>query len=187
MAGDGSGAAVVGGGPVGAGPVGGATTGAGRDGGQQDAHENGHDRGRDVGLDDGIVPADATASGEGDPLGRSESARTVPDLRVRTELAITRLREAAERFVLLLRRDGFDPEVLDELCEAIDRCGRCWTRSDTVPKSAALILAELFPAIDACAWLYPEPTRQRIAEAAARVAQSVSACLDSPDGGLPEL
>jgi len=100
-----------------------------------------------------------------------------------------RLRTAAERFVVPLRRnEGYDPDALDELCEAIDVCGRSWAHSPSVPKSAALTLAELFPAIDGCAWLYPDPMRQRIREAATRVAQSVSASLDSPEGGLePDL
>lgn len=99
--------------------------------------------------------------------------------------ATRRLRVAGERFVIPLRRnEAFDPDALDELCEAIDSCGRIWAASPTVPKAAALILAELFPAIDDCAWLYPDPLRQRIVEAAARVAQSVSASLDTPDGGL---
>lgn len=101
--------------------------------------------------------------------------------------AIGRLRVAGERFVVQLRRsEGFDPDALDELCEAIDSCGRVWAGRPTVPKFAALILAGLFPAIDGCAWLYPDPTHQRIREAAARVAQSVSASLDIPDGG-PDL
>lgn len=99
--------------------------------------------------------------------------------------ASRRLRTAVQRFVVPLRRsEGFEPEALDELCEAIDIFGRIWAASPTVPKAAALTLAELFPAIDRCAWLYPDPMRQRILEAAARVAQSVSASLDSPDGGL---
>jgi hypothetical protein len=100
-----------------------------------------------------------------------------------------RLRVAAQRFVVQLRRsEGFDSGALDELCEAIDSCGRAWARSPTVPKAAALILAELFPAIDGCACLYPDPMRQRIIEAATRVARSVSASLDTPDGGLdPDL
>jgi hypothetical protein len=99
--------------------------------------------------------------------------------------AIRRLRASGERFVVQLRRDeGFDSDALDELCEAIDTCGRSWAASPTVPKAAALILAGLFPAIDGCAWLYPDPMRQRILEAAARVAQGVSASLDTPDVGL---
>jgi hypothetical protein len=100
-------------------------------------------------------------------------------------MVIQQLRAAAQRFVVPLRRnEGFDPDALDELCEAIDRCGRVWSGRQAVPKLAALILAELFPAVDGCAWLYPDPMRQRILQAAARVAQSVSASLDNPDGGL---
>jgi hypothetical protein len=100
-------------------------------------------------------------------------------------VAIRRLRAAGERFVVQLRRDeGFDSEALDELCEAIDTCGRRWAGSAVVPMTAALILAELFPAIDDCARLYPDPMQQRIRDAAGRVSHCVSASLDTPDGGL---
>ena len=115
----------------------------------------------------------------------SEDRGTATREQERTAAATRRMRTAAERFVVQLRRnEGFDPDALDELCEAIDSCGRSWVASASVPKSAALILAELYPAVEGCAELYPEPTRTRILEAAARVAQSVSASLDTPEGGL---
>lgn len=135
---------------------------------------------------DGVVCGTGTV---GTGTVRDVGSASLPlDPQARTARAIIRLRESAEHFVLMLRREeGFDLEALDELCEAIDRCGRCWAHSDTVPKSAAQTLSELFPAIEACAWLYPEPTRQRISEAAVRGAQSVSAGLDSAEGGPSEL
>jgi hypothetical protein len=134
------------------------------------------------GTGNGDVAVDRSGVGEpgglpvaGDPERLAEASR--------------RLRVAGQRFVVPLRRnEGFDSAALDELCEAIDSFGRAWAGSLAVPKGAALTLSELFPAIDGCAWLYPDPMRQRIREAAARVCQSVSASLDSPDGGLdPDL
>lgn len=89
------------------------------------------------------------------------------------------LREAAERFMLPLRiGEGFDPDALDALCEQVDRCGRLWSGAPSVPKAAALILAELYPALDECAALHQDPLRLRIVHAAGRVRASVSASLD---------
>ncbi|RKE02893.1 hypothetical protein [Streptomyces sp. TLI_171] len=89
------------------------------------------------------------------------------------------LEEAATRFVIALRmNEGFDKGALQELHEAIDRCGKAWRESDQVPKRGALILAELFPAIDACAWLYEGEMRQRIVEAGVLVSERVTVALD---------
>jgi hypothetical protein len=41
-----------------------------------------------------------------------------------------------------------------------------------------LILAELCPAIEACAWLYDGNMRQRIQEAGAMMSEAVTAALD---------
>lgn len=120
-------------------------------------------------------------------MSSEDDSGTVTDQHL--AVAIQQLRVAAQRFIIPLRlNERFDPDALGELCEAIDRCGRAWSGQPAVPKPAALILAELFPAVDGCAWLYLDPMRQRIREAAARLAQSVSASLDNPDGGLePDL
>ena len=45
-------------------------------------------------------------------------------------------------------------------------------------EGAALILAELSPAIEACAWLYEGDMRQRIQEAGVMVSEAVIAALD---------
>ncbi|WP_260695713.1 hypothetical protein [Streptomyces sp. IB201691-2A2] len=41
-----------------------------------------------------------------------------------------------------------------------------------------MILAELFPAIEACAWLYEGDMRERLQEAGAMVSEAVIAALD---------
>ncbi|MEU6509725.1 hypothetical protein [Streptomyces sp. NPDC046942] len=92
---------------------------------------------------------------------------------------ISRLEEAAERFVIPLRmNEGLDEQALLQLQEKIDHCGTAWREATHVPKRAALILAELHPAIEACAWLYEENMRQRIQEAGLMVSESVTAALD---------
>jgi len=92
---------------------------------------------------------------------------------------VSRLEEAADRFVIPLRRnEGFDEQALLQLLEQIDRCGTAWREEAHVPKRAALILAELHPAIEACAWLYEGNMRQRIQEAGVRVSEAVIAALD---------
>ncbi|MEV6949832.1 hypothetical protein AB0N07_49695 [Streptomyces sp. NPDC051172] len=97
---------------------------------------------------------------------------------VETDL-VSRLEEAADRFVSHLRmNEGFDEQALLQLQEEIDHCGTAWREHPHVPKRAALILAELFPAIEACAWLYEGNMRQRIQEAGAMVSEAVIAALD---------
>ncbi|MFJ9352668.1 hypothetical protein [Streptomyces mirabilis] len=92
---------------------------------------------------------------------------------------VGRLEEAANRFVIPLRmNEGFDERALLQLQEEIDRCGTAWRECTHVPKRAALILAELFPAIEACAWLYDGNMRQRIQEAGAMMSEAVTTALD---------
>ncbi len=92
---------------------------------------------------------------------------------------ISRLEEAADRFVIPLRmNEGFDEHALLRLQEEIGLCGTAWQGETHVPKRAALILAELSPAIEACAWLYDGGMRQRIQEAGVMVSEAVIAALD---------
>ncbi|MEV0982585.1 hypothetical protein [Streptomyces sp. NPDC049915] len=74
--------------------------------------------------------------------------------------------------------EGFDEQTLVQLREEIERCGTAWRGATKVPKRAALILAELFPAIAACAWLYEGDMRQRIQEAGLMVWEAVTVALD---------
>ncbi|WP_329296852.1 hypothetical protein [Streptomyces pseudovenezuelae] len=92
---------------------------------------------------------------------------------------VSRLEGAADRFVMPLRmNEGFDEQALLQLQEEINRCGTVWKEEAHVPKRAALILAELHPAIEACAWLYEGDMRQRIQEAGVMVSEAVIAALD---------
>ncbi|MCD7445484.1 hypothetical protein K4B79_45805 [Streptomyces lincolnensis] len=92
---------------------------------------------------------------------------------------VSRLEQAADRFVIPRRmNEGFDEQALLQLQEEIDRCGTAWTGATHVPKRAALILAELSPAIEACARLYEGDMRQRIQEAGLMVSEAVITALD---------
>ncbi|MFD7537861.1 MULTISPECIES: hypothetical protein [unclassified Streptomyces] len=92
---------------------------------------------------------------------------------------VSRLEETATRFVIPLRmNEGFDEQALLQLQEEIDRCGRAWRNETHIPKRAALILAELSPAIEACAWLYEGDMRQQIQEAGLAVWEAVTGALD---------
>ncbi|MBE8475597.1 hypothetical protein [Streptomyces justiciae] len=55
---------------------------------------------------------------------------------------------------------------------------RSFSEATHVPKRAALILAEPFPAVEAYAWLYEGHMRQRIQEAGLMVSEAVTAALD---------
>ncbi|MEV7322024.1 hypothetical protein [Streptomyces sp. NPDC093970] len=93
--------------------------------------------------------------------------------------SISRLEEAANGFVMPLRmNEGFDEQALVELHREIGRCETAWRDATHVPKRAALILAELSPSIEACAWLYEGDMRQRIQEAGLMVSEAVIAALD---------
>ncbi|MEV8561155.1 hypothetical protein AB0478_32780 [Streptomyces sp. NPDC051917] len=92
---------------------------------------------------------------------------------------MSQLDDAAKRFIGPLRlNDGFDQLALDELCRQTDRFGHRWRTSEVIPKSAALILSELYPAISACADLYSGDERRRMIEAAVRVGERVAYALD---------
>ncbi|MBO4254186.1 hypothetical protein [Streptomyces griseorubiginosus] len=102
------------------------------------------------------------------------------------EELVSQLGDAAEAFVGPLRlNDGFDQLALDELCRQIDQFGNQWRTSEVVPKSVALLLSELYPAICACADLYSGSERQRMIEAAVRVGERVTYALDP--AGEPEM
>ena len=102
------------------------------------------------------------------------------------EELVSQLADAAEGFIGPLRlNDGFDELALNELCRHIDRLGQQWRTSEVIPKSAALILSELYPAISACADLYSGDERQRMIEAAVRVGERVTFALDP--AGEPEM
>ncbi|MFG2795522.1 hypothetical protein [Streptomyces pseudovenezuelae] len=102
------------------------------------------------------------------------------------EELMSQLRDAADGFIVPLRlNDGFDQLALDELCGTIDRLGRQWRTAEVIPKSVALILSELYPAISACAELHEGDERQRMIEAAVRVGERVTYALDP--AGEPEL
>ncbi|MEV6052056.1 hypothetical protein [Streptomyces sp. NPDC052107] len=92
---------------------------------------------------------------------------------------MSQLDDAAEAFIGPLRlNDGFDQLALDELCRQIDRLGQQWRTSEVIPKSVALLLSELYPAICACADLYSGDERRRMIEAAVRVGERVTYAFD---------
>ncbi|WP_328976256.1 hypothetical protein [Streptomyces canus] len=102
------------------------------------------------------------------------------------EELVSQLNDAAEGFIGPLRlNDGFDQLALDELCSQIDRLGQQWRTAEVIPKSAALLLSELYPSISACADLYTRDERQRMIEAAVRVGERVTFALDP--AGEPEM
>lgn len=102
------------------------------------------------------------------------------------EELVSQLNDAAEGFIGPLRlNDGFVQLALDELCRQIDRLGEQWRAAEVIPKSAALLLSELYPAISACADLYAGDERQRMIDAAVRVGERVTYALDP--AGEPEM
>ena len=90
-----------------------------------------------------------------------------------------------------MRNDPVDEKLVSQLADAAEgfigplRLGQQWRTSEVIPKSAALILSELYPAISACADLYSGDERQRMIEAAVRVGERVTFALDP--AGEPEM
>ncbi|MEZ4864109.1 MAG: hypothetical protein R3C14_22535 [Caldilineaceae bacterium] len=89
-------------------------------------------------------------------------------------LTIHELEIASEQFLVPLRMmDGFAQEKFDYLCQALRSCIVAWNNDDSIPKLAANILVDLYPATISSSYLYPEEVGAEIREHAEVLADLV--------------
>lgn len=88
------------------------------------------------------------------------------------------LDESAETFTTGLRLgDGFDEEKFQSLCDALRACAELWAAEESIPKSAAMLLVDLWPSIQACSYLYSGREADRIMKAADSIADLTRSAL----------
>lgn len=92
------------------------------------------------------------------------------------------LERAVERFAVPLRMgSGIDELAYADLCEALRSCATAWRGQDQIPKRAASMLAELFPAIEGCAGIYDQDCASRVLECCVELHDLVMACTRDGD------
>lgn len=83
----------------------------------------------------------------------------------------TRIQQAARVLLGQLRAgDGLDSDAAEELKASLMEAAREWGASSMVPKSTANLFVDLWPAIESCRFLYPEPIASAIEQLALEVA-----------------
>jgi hypothetical protein len=90
------------------------------------------------------------------------------------------LQRAAEAFTVPLRMgEGLNEPCLEELCAVLRACAREWAQTAAIPKAAANVLVDLFPAVESCSYLpfYQGETAQRIRDTAMTLGQLARACV----------
>lgn len=70
-----------------------------------------------------------------------------------------------------------DQIALNALRQALSRCADAWQYEDYVPKRAAHVLVDLFPAIEGSSYLYEEDYALLVRNAAAEISDLVTACV----------
>lgn len=94
--------------------------------------------------------------------------------------SVRHLLQAAEAFSVPLRTGaGVNPQRLNDLCDALRVCAREWAEAAAIPKAAANVLVDLFPAVESCSYLpfYEADEAQRIRDAAQILGDLVRACV----------
>jgi hypothetical protein len=92
------------------------------------------------------------------------------------------LMAAVESVLVPLRMgQGLDDIALAGLEAAIDSFADHWSGERLIPKQAAAIVAEIWPALDSCAALYDEAGSDLIRRVAARLTERVSRCFLEPE------
>ncbi|WP_043265911.1 hypothetical protein [Streptomyces sp. CT34] len=91
---------------------------------------------------------------------------------------VAELASSWERFDVSLRmRRGFDEMAFNQLKTALAQCAESWASSDTIPRLAANILVDIFPATEGNSPLYSGPEAEKITEAAYELQELVTECV----------
>lgn len=98
------------------------------------------------------------------------------------EASVTQLVDAAEAFLVPLRMgEGLDEQALALLETAIDTFANQWRRDSMIPKSAASVLSEIWPSMEAASDLYPDERGDRIRDIAVRLGDRIAVCFLEDD------
>lgn len=85
---------------------------------------------------------------------------------------------AAEKFTVPLRMgQGIDETALDALRGALRACADAWRDRDLVPKLAANVLVDLYPAVEASSYLYGDDYAPRVRTVAEEIGDLVRSCV----------
>lgn len=92
--------------------------------------------------------------------------------------AARRLESVTERFAVPLHGgEGINEPALDELKEVLAEVAAEWQHEETVPKDAAALLVELYPALIGNIDIYPEDQAERIQAVCEELLELSLACL----------
>jgi hypothetical protein len=85
---------------------------------------------------------------------------------------------AAVKFTVPLRMgDGMDEIALNALRQALRRCADAWRHEVSIPKRAAHVLVDLFPAIEGDSHLYEEDYAKLVRDVALEISDLVTECV----------
>ena len=85
---------------------------------------------------------------------------------------------AWEAFDIPVREgEGLDDGLLESLKSALQSFADSWASSDSIPRLAANILVDIFPATESNASLYDETEAERITQAAYELHELVGECV----------
>ena len=88
------------------------------------------------------------------------------------------LEQAWTEFDLGLRfREGFSEALFARLRSSLVTCAAAWRGQDAIPRRAASILVDIFPATEANASLYEGGDRDRVMDAAFALQDHVRECV----------
>jgi hypothetical protein len=85
---------------------------------------------------------------------------------------------AADQFIVPLRMgEGIDEVAYDRLCGALHRCADAWRGRDAVPKRAANVLVDLYPAVEAGSYMYGDDYLPTVLMAAEEIGHLARSCV----------
>lgn len=95
---------------------------------------------------------------------------------------VAELVAAASEFVVGLRmRDGVSEDAFQRLSSALRSCASSWEGIDEIPRRAANVLVDIFPATESSAHLYDGEERNRIQEMALELHELIQECVTVDD------
>src|SRR4051812_40658117 len=93
------------------------------------------------------------------------------------EKLIDDLSSAVDEFLVPLRMgEGFSKDKFQVLCSILKECADEWASKDYVPKIGVAVLIDLWPAVEACSYLYKEEDAELTKKASDTLGDLVREC-----------